>query len=117
MKGVDILIRGIDSAAITIIDERAKELKCSRNEYLQNLLQEDAKAHLTTSARQDMDHSLNRVANALEVISNKVNQSELNYQKIVVLVSLLTGIDVHELNTVVNQTVVEKEDGKGERDS
>lgn len=94
---IDIYIRNIEESYIKIIEERSQELGISRNMYIKKIIQQDAMKNLFEEERNKNREQLKRIADLLEVLTNRTKKLEEINVDIITAISILTDVDIKEV--------------------
>lgn len=106
---MDIFLRKIDAGAIKVIDEKAKNNNMTRNELLKNRIEELATFDGIKQTEKEMDSTLNKVGDALEMTFNRLNQLEKRTEKMFFLLCDVSGLDPMEVNQMLDNMIKSKE--------
>ncbi|ALX49762.1 hypothetical protein AOX59_14980 [Lentibacillus amyloliquefaciens] len=93
---MDILLRRIDASAMKIIDEKAKNNRMTRNELLKHHIEDLAQFNGVKRAEKELDSTLSRVGDALEITYNRLDQLEKQSMKMHLLLATVLDIDPGE---------------------
>lgn len=100
---MDIIVRNIDEIAIQKIDKLAGAEGVSRNEYLKEQIESMAVLGEIKKERECFELALSEVANVLEVTFKQLDMIEKGYERLFVLITLATGIDLDEVDRFVKK--------------
>src|SRR5699024_2692607 len=93
---MEIKIRDVDVRAIKVLDEEAKKQKVSRNTLFKRIVKEKVKFDGIKSAEKELDVTMNRVADGLEMTYQRLNHLEKQTLKMYLLLCDGLGIDPTE---------------------
>lgn len=107
---MEVRIRNIDPAIVSVIDEYAKENNESRNIYLTRLIQWDAKRKLMNRVDEELNEKIKPLISFMEIISNRFEEMELEIQKVKALLIYLGGLDQEEVDQLLEKVIIRMED-------
>lgn len=107
---MDLLIRDLDPTVVTVIDDWAKEQKKSRNEYLKDLLTNVSHNFAMRDERKDYEKVLTRVADALELTHERLENTEKMIEKVYLLNIMLSGMSFEEVERTLGTMIQRKVD-------
>ena len=107
---MDLLVRGLDPTVVTVIDDRAKEQNKSRNEYLKDLLTNVSHNFAMRDERKDYEKVLTRVADALELTHERLENTEKMIEKVYLLNIMLSGMSFEEVERTLGTMIQRKVD-------
>src|SRR5699024_11812630 len=89
---MEIKIRDVDVRAIKVLDEEAKKQKVSRNTLLKRIVEDKVKFDGIKSAEKELDVTMNRDADGLEMKYKRLNQLEKQTLKMYLMLCGRLGI-------------------------
>lgn len=95
---MDILVRRIDASAMKVIDEKAKNNNMTRNELLKQRIEELATFDGIKQTEREIDATLHKVRDALEMTFNRLDQLEKQSMKMYLLLAVVLEIDPQEVD-------------------
>src|SRR5699024_2175445 len=101
---MEIKIRDVDVRAIKVLDEEAKKQKISRNTLLQRIVEDKVKYDDIKGAEKELDVTMNRVADGLEMTYQRLNHLEKQTLKMYLLLCDGLGIDPTEAEAILEKT-------------
>jgi len=101
---MEIKIRDVDVRAIKVLDEEAKKQKVSRNTLLQRIVEDKVKFDGIKGAEKELDVTMNRVADGLEMTYQRLNHLEKQTLKMYLLLCDGLGIDPTEAEAILEKT-------------
>jgi len=101
---MEIKIRDIDGRAIKVLDEEAKKQKLSRNNLLKRIVEDKVKFDGIKDVEKEIDVTMNRVADALEMTYQRLNHLEKQTLKTYLLLCDGLGIDPKEAGSILEMT-------------
>lgn len=108
---MEVRIRNIDPAIVTVIDEYAKENNESRNEYVKRLLHYDARRKILEEANRIDEDKIKPIYLALEIMMNKTMEMSIEIQKMIALNIYLAELDGQEVHYLLDKVIIELEEG------
>lgn len=108
---MEVRIRNIDPAIVTVIDEYAKENNESRNEYVKRLLHYDARRKILEEANRIDEDKIKPIYLALEIMMNKTMEMSIEIQKMIALNIYLAELDEQEVHYLLDKVIIELEEG------
>ena len=101
---MEIKIRDVDVRAIKVLDEEAKTQKVSRNTLLKRIVEDKVKFDGVKGAEKELDVTMNRVADGLEMTYQRLNHLEKQTLKMYLLLCDGLGIDPAEAEDTLEKT-------------
>jgi|SRR5699024_2542509 len=101
---MEIKIRDVDVRAIKVLDEEAKKQKVSRNTLLKQIIEDKVKFDGIKGAEKELDVTMNRVADGLEMTYQRLNHLEKQTLKMYLLLCDGLGIDPAEAERIFEKT-------------
>lgn len=108
---MEVRIRNIDPAIVTVIDEYAQENNESRNEYVKRLLHYDARRKVLEEASRIDEDKIKPIYLALEIMMNKTMEMSIEIQKMIALNIYLAELDEQEVHYLLDKVIIELEEG------
>src|SRR5690625_3083204 len=100
---MEIKIRDVDVREIKELDEEAKKKKVSRNTILKRIIEDKIKFDGIKSAEKELDVTMNRVADGLEMTYQRLNHLEKQTLKMYLLLCGGVGIDPTEAEDILEE--------------
>ena len=107
---MEVKVRGLDPTVVTVIDDRAKEQNKSRNEYLKDLLTNVSHNFAMRDERKDYEKVLTRVADALELTHERLENTEKMIEKVYLINIMLSGMSFREVERTLGAMIQRKVD-------
>ena len=107
---MEVKVRSLDPTVVTVIDDRAKEQNKSRNEYLKDLLTNVSHNFAMRDERKDYEKVLTRVADALELTHERLENTEKMIEKVYLLNIMLSGMSFEEVERTLGTMIQRKVD-------
>lgn len=107
---MEIRIRNVDPAIVAIIDEYAKENQESRSEYLRRLLEFEAQRKLLEKSKRLNEDNIKPIYNILEIILNRIEDMDLEIQKLLALIIYIGELDKDEVRYLLQNVIFETEE-------
>lgn len=107
---MEIRIRNVDPAIVAIIDEYAKENQESRSEYLRRLLEFEAQRKLLEKSKRLNEDNIKPIYNILEIILNRIEDMDLEIQKLLALIIYIGELDKDEVRYLLQNVIFEAEE-------
>jgi len=101
---MEIKIRDVDVRAIKVLDEEAKTQKVSRNTLLKRIVEDKVKFDGVKGAEKELDVTVNRVADGLEMTYQRLKNLEKQTLKMYLLLCDGLGIDPREAENMLEKT-------------
>jgi len=101
---MEIKIRDVDVRAIKVLDEEAKKQKISRNTLLKRIVEDKVKFDGIKGAEKELDVTMNRVADGIEMTYQRLNNLEKQTLKMYLLLCDGLGIDPTEAESILEKT-------------
>lgn len=108
---LDVLIRGVDAIAVKQIDEKARQLGTSRSQLGKQMLEKYARDGLLEEDRKAYTNVLTDIKLLLEIQTKKIARVEEAVDRQMILTALLTGMEVQELEQIIQRYTIENEGG------
>lgn len=102
---MEIKIRKMDPYLVKVIDEKANRLGVSRNEYLNDLIEEVIAKKILKNEKRKQEEVLDLVARSLKLMVAHLDQVKRDQQTILTAVSLLVGVSIEDLEFTVHGDV------------
>lgn len=94
---MDVLIRNVSPVAVKRIDQIAKEKGVSREEFLREQLEVISVVDLLQEQKEKINFEFNKLNEQLNMLVETLLRNEKNYIRMLELFSIMTGIDLFEL--------------------
>ena len=94
---MDVLIRNVSPVAVKKIDQIAKEKGVSREEFLREQLEVISVVDLLQEQKEKINFEFDKLNEQLDMLVETLLRNEKNYIRILELFSIMTGIDLFEL--------------------
>src|SRR5690625_3376835 len=101
---MEIKIRDVDVRAVRVLDEEAKKQKVSRNVLLKRMLEDAVKFVGIKSAEKELDVTVSRVADGLDMTFKRLDQLEKRTLKMYLLLCDALGFDPSEVEHILDKT-------------
>ncbi|HLR67175.1 MAG TPA: hypothetical protein VK105_08585 [Virgibacillus sp.] len=101
---MEIKIRDVDVRAIKVLDEEAKRQRISRNILLKRIVEDKVKFDGIKGVEKELDVTVNRVADGLEMMYKRLNHLEKQTLKMYLLLCDGLGIDPTEAEDILEKT-------------
>ena len=101
---MEIKIRDVDVRAIKVLDEEAKTQKVSRNTLLKRIVEDKVKFDGVKGAEKELDVTMNRVADGLEMTYQRLKNLEKQTLKMYLLLCDGLGIDPTDAEGILEKT-------------
>src|SRR5699024_7809291 len=98
--------RNINERVVKTIDTEAKKQGLSRNEYLKNTLDTLTTYQGIIHKEIDIDKTLNKMTQAIEIVYKHMNKLEANNSKMYYLLCEMAGVDYNELDNMFKEVSV-----------
>ncbi len=95
---MDAKVRDLDAGAMQVLKEVAKKQKISRNELLKRHIEDLAKFNGIKSTEKELDSTIGRVGDALEITYNRLDKLEKQSKKMYLLLSIVLDVDPEEVD-------------------
>ena len=89
-------MRDIDIGAVKVLNDEARKQNVSRNELLKRHIEDLAQFNGIKRAEKELDSTLSRVGDALEITYNRLDQLEKQSMKMHLLLATVLDIDPGE---------------------
>ncbi|WP_461176679.1 hypothetical protein [Virgibacillus ainsalahensis] len=93
---MEIKVRDVDSGAVKVLNDEARKQNVSRNELLKRHIEDLAQFNGIKRAEKELDSTLSRVGDALEITYNRLDQLEKQSMKMYLLLATVLDIDPGE---------------------
>src|SRR5699024_9903311 len=103
---MEIKIRDLDVRAIKVLDEEAKNQRVYRNTLLKQIVEDKVKFDGIKGAEKELDVTMNRVADVLEMTYQRLKNLEKQTLKMYLLLCDGLGIDPDRKSTRLNSSHV-----------
>lgn len=100
---MEIKIRNLDAYTVAKINEYAKKNGVSRNEFLVNHFKNHVRNKELGNEVRVYEESLSKVVEVAKINFERMDYIEKNYVGLVNLISVVTGIHVEELKSILNE--------------
>lgn len=107
---MEVRIRNVDPAIVSIIDEYAKENNETRSEYLRRLLQYEAHRKLLEQSHRLNEDKIKPIYLALEIMMNNIKELSFELQKLMALIIYLADMDQNEVDYLLDSVVHDLEE-------
>lgn len=94
---MDVLIRNVNPVAVKRIDQIAKEKGVSREEFLREQLEVISVVDLLEEQKEKINFEFDKLNEQLDMLVETLLRNEKNYIRMLELFSIMTGIDLFEL--------------------
>lgn len=94
---MDVLIRNVSPVAVKRIDQIAKEKGVSREEFLREQLEVISVVDLLQEQKEKINFEFDKLNEQLDMLVETLLRNEKNYIRMLELFSIMTGIDLFEL--------------------
>lgn len=94
---MDVLIRNVSPVAVKRIDQIAKEKGVSREEFLREQLEVISVVDLLEEQKEKINFEFDKLNEQLDMLVETLLRNEKNYIRMLELFSIMTGIDLFEL--------------------
>lgn len=115
MEGDDLMeikIRDVDVRAVKVLDEEAKKQKVSRNVLLKRMVEDMVKFDGVKLVEKELDVTVNRVADGLEMTFKRLNHLEKRILKLYFVLCDALGLDPKEADHILEKTFsIDDKDG------
>ncbi|OZU88640.1 hypothetical protein CIL03_10110 [Virgibacillus indicus] len=101
---MEIKIRDLDVRAVKVLDEEAKKQRVSRNVFLKRMVEDTVKFDGIKLAEKELDVTVSRVADGLEMTFKRLNQLEKHTLKLYLLLCDAIGLDPKEADYILEKT-------------
>lgn len=107
---MDVLIRGLDPIVVQKLDEQAKNKQLSRNEYIKSLLINLAHRPFVRDIQNESSLQFKKVVDALVKVNDRIENLEISFERLYLFnVILQSGMDLEDVNEVLDNFIVEKD--------
>lgn len=94
---MNVLIRNVSPVAVKRIDQIAKEKGVSREEFLREQLEVISVVDLLQEQKEKINFEFDKLNEQLNMLVETLLRNEKNYIRMLELFSIMTGIDLFEL--------------------
>src|SRR5699024_3597287 len=101
---MEVKIRDVNFRAIKVLDDQAKKHKVSRNTLLKRIVEDKVTFDGIKGAEKELDVTMNRVVDALEVTYQRLKQLEKQTMKMYLLLCDGLGMDPTEAEGILEKT-------------
>ncbi|WP_066189410.1 hypothetical protein [Gracilibacillus timonensis] len=101
---MEIKIRDVDVRAVKVLDEEAKKQKVSRNVLLKRMVEDAVKFDGIKSAEKELDVTVNRVADGLEMTFKRLNHIEKRTLHLYLILCDALGLNPEEADHILDKT-------------
>lgn len=106
---MEVRIRNVDPAIVSVIDEYAKENNETRSDYVRRLLEYESKRKILEQANRMEEEKIKPVFLAMEAMMNSIKEMSLEIQKMIALITYIADMDYHEVEYFLQNVVIEQE--------
>src|SRR5699024_10942666 len=93
---MEIKARDVDTGAVKVLNDEARKQNVSRNELLKRYIEDLAQFNGIKRAEKELDSTMSRVGDALEITYNRLDQLEKQSLKMYLLLATVLDIDPGE---------------------
>ncbi|WP_010529467.1 hypothetical protein [Lentibacillus jeotgali] len=93
---MELKVRDVDTGAVKVLNDEARKQNVSRNELLKRHIEDLAQFNGIKRAEKELDSTLSRVGDAVEITYNRLNQLEQQSMKMYLLLATVLDIDPGE---------------------
>ncbi|TFJ93109.1 hypothetical protein [Lentibacillus salicampi] len=93
---MELKVRDVDTGAVKVLNDEARKQNVSRNELLKRHIEDLAQFNGIKRAEKELDSTLSRVGDALEMTYNRLDQLEKQSMKMYLLLATVLDIDPGE---------------------
>src|SRR5699024_5141822 len=101
---MEIKIRDVDVRAVKVLDEEAKKQKVSRNVLLKRMVEDAVTFDGIRLAEKELNVTVNRVADGLDVTYQRLNQLEKQTLKLYLILCDAIGLDPKDTDHILEKT-------------
>jgi len=95
---MEIKVRDVDTGAINVLNDEARKQNVSRNELLKRHIEDLAQFNGIKRAEKELDSTISRVGDALEMTYNRLDQLEKQSMKMYLLLATVLDVDPEEVD-------------------
>ena len=95
---MELKVRDVDTGAVKVLNDEARKQNVSRNELLKRHIEHLAQFNGIKRAEKELDSTLSRVGDALEITYNRLDQLEKQSMKMYLLLATVLDIDPGEID-------------------
>ncbi|TFJ91541.1 hypothetical protein [Lentibacillus salicampi] len=95
---MEIKVRDVDTGAINVLNDEARKQNVSRNELLKRHIEDLAQFDGIKRAEKELDSTISRVGDALEMTYNRLDQLEKQSMKMYLLLATVLDVDPEEVD-------------------
>ncbi|QKY71797.1 hypothetical protein [Lentibacillus sp. CBA3610] len=95
---MEIKVRDVDTGAVKVLNDEARKQNVSRNELLKRHIEDLAQFNGVKRAEKELDSTLSRVGDALEMTYNRLDQLEKQSLKMYLLLTTVLDVDPEEVD-------------------
>jgi len=95
---MEIKVRDVDTGAVKVLNDEARKQKLSRNELLKRYIEDLAQFNGIKRAEKELDSTISRVGDALEITYNRLGQLEKQSMKMYLLLATVLDVDPEEVD-------------------
>jgi len=101
---MEIKIRDVDVRAVKVLDEEAKKQKVSRNVLMKRMVEDAVKFDGVQLAEKELNVTVNRVADGLEMTYQRLNYLEKQTLKLYLILCDALGLDPKDTDHILEKT-------------
>ncbi|WP_245745464.1 hypothetical protein [Lentibacillus persicus] len=91
-------MRDVDTGAVNVLNDEARKQNVSRNELLKRHIEDLAQFNGIKRAEKELDSTISRVGDALEMTYNRLDQLEKQSMKMYLLLATVLDVDPEEVD-------------------
>jgi len=95
---MELKVRDVDTGAIKVLNDEARKQNVSRNELLKRHIEDLAQFNGIKCAEKELDSTISRVGDALEMTYNRIEQLEKQSMKMYLLLATVLDVDPEEVD-------------------
>ncbi|ALX47653.1 hypothetical protein [Lentibacillus amyloliquefaciens] len=95
---MEIKVRDVDTGAVNVLNDEARKQNVSRNELLKRHIEDLAQFNGIKRAEKELDSTISRVGDALEMTYNRIDQLEKQSMKMYLLLATVLDVDPEEVD-------------------
>ncbi|SFE33671.1 hypothetical protein SAMN05216238_11320 [Lentibacillus persicus] len=95
---MEIKVRDVDTGAVNVLNDEARKQNVSRNELLKRHIEDLAQFNGIKRAEKELDSTISRVGDALEMTYNRLDQLEKQSMKMYLLLATVLDVDPEEVD-------------------
>jgi len=100
---MELKVRDVDTSAVNVLNDEAKKQNVSRNELLKRHIEDLAQFNGIKRAEKELDSTMSRVGDALEITYNRLDQLEKQSMKMYLLLATVLDVDPEEVDDYLEQ--------------